>query len=471
MAKAIALRHAALRTEARNVARIGCSSVDVLRQARGADRTQVLDIVQLHLRASLMEAEEALREWRDRAPRRQECIKRYRRRRQGGSPLIGQHLAAAVKLETALGEHRQRVRQLGDGLAWTLLREDPRIIFPLFAERTHHLTPSTGLAGATQVITDVHKGGELLAIDNDLTRCLGSGDLTVVPADGRWSLPLSVELKTLDVPEGLEVGTPVTVNMSAPVSSDPMHEALHAAFSRTVNANVGRIGSTQPREGDARQEAEMTKQAELLMSSLVRRPESIESERSLWKSMRNVLDRASQMGSAYDVPEGGIAFVAVRNNVGDDAMRETHRLMARLQRDGFPKGDSLLAIGHLASDDRMSAIVPPISVWPLPRDHRVALLSVDLFLACVFSNALWERAFEAAGLRLEVKRNHWVIRSKRRAGRFDPFERTKLELGVAFGAVSPRAVAEAIAQRLASPGSGRARRAAPARKIAKARGR
>ena len=467
MAKSLSLRHAALRKEARAVARMGCAAVDVLRQARGADRAQVLDTVQHYLRASLIETEETLREWRDRAPRRQERIKQYRRRKGGGSPLIGEHLTAVGKLEIALGEHRQRVRQLGDGLAWTLLRDDPRIIFPLFAERTHYLTPSTGLAGATQVITEVHKGGELLVIDNDLTRCLGSGDLTVVPADGRWSIPLSVELKTLDVPEGLEVGTLVTVNMSAVVSSDPVHQALHAAFSRAVNANVGRAGSAFPRERDVRQEEEMTKQAELLMSSLVRRPEPIGSQRSLWRSVRNALDRASQTGSAYDVPEIGIAFVAVRNHAEDDAVSETNRVMARLQRDGFPKGDSFLTIGHLGADDRMSTIVPPVSTWPLTREYRIALLSGDMFLACVFSNALWQKAFETAGLRLDVKRNHWVIRRKGRAGRFDPLERTKLELGVAFAGVSPRAVADAIADRLAASRARPARRAATRRATAK----
>lgn len=444
MAKALAVRHRVLRENAREIARVGCLAADLLRLTTANERVRALDNAQHYLRACLLEVEEALREWRDRRPRRREWIKRCRQRIQGGPPLIGEHLKMVEKIETALAEQRQMVRQLGDGLAWVVLREDPRIIYPLFAERPHHLTPDTGLAGATQVIIDVHKGGELLVLDNDLTRCLGSGDLTVVRADGRWSMPLSVECKTLDVPEELEIGSQVTVNMSAPVSSDLLHQELHDAFTRATNANVGRVGP-QSRERVARQEAEMTERAEGLLASLVRRPQSIESASSLWGPMRKVLNRALQTGAAYDVPEVGLALAAIRNRPGDASEAESLGLLHRLQQEGFPKGEPFLTIADLSEDDRLSAVVPPIALWPLPREQRAALLSGDMFLACVFGSKLWETAFENAGLTVEMDDGSWVIRGNGAPVRFDPLERVKLRLGIAFGGVSPRAVAEAIA--------------------------
>lgn len=434
-----------MRDEAREVARAGCIVVELLRRANQADRVDVLDNAQHYLRACLLEVEEQQRAWADRTAKRQRRIKTYRARISTGSALIGEHLARVETIETALTEYRQMIRQLGDGIAWTLLRYDPRIIYPLFAERTHHITAGPGLVGPTQVIIDAHKSRELLVIDNDLTRCLGSGDLTVVSSDGRWSMPLSIECKTMAPAGELKVGSEITVSMTTPTSTDPLHTELQDKFCRVVGAAIG-TGGRRPRPSDAAQEAEMLERAENVLASVVRRPEVLASSSPHWKSLRNTLSRAVQTGGSYDMPEAGIAYVSVRNLPGDDSKGRSQQLLKRLQSDGFPRGEKVLTVGDFASSDRMAAIIPPISVWPLPLDQRVGLLCGDLFLACVFKGNLWANAFSSVGLQLTEKDGAWIIAGNGQDALFDPLEKLKLLLGIAFSGISPIAVAKQIVE-------------------------
>jgi hypothetical protein len=256
-------------------------------------------------------------------------------------------------------------------------------------------------------------------------------------------MPLSVECKTPRVERPIEVGTEVIVHMAAPVSSDPLHKELHELFSRVVNAQLGTAGRIA-RESEAAQASEMVHRAENVLESLIRRPEVFATGDEHWQCLKNVMNRALQTGGSFDIPEYGIAFVGVRNRLGDDAEAVSRRLLSRLQLDGFPSGESVLTIGDFSQNDRMSGVVPPIALWPLPREHRIGLLTGDLFLACVFKSDLWQSAFSTAGLSLEAKKGTWRIRGAAVPVMFDPLERMKLQLGIAFGGISPRAAAEAI---------------------------
>jgi hypothetical protein len=448
MTKALERRFRIVREEAREVAAVGCGATDLMRKAAPPDRVELLENVQHYLRSCLIEAEEWLRVWYERRPKRQARIRGITQR-SGGSANIGEHLRMVAALEESYVLYRQMIRQIGDGLAWAILRENPRVIAPLYAERSHFLTPDYGLAGATQVIMDAHKAGGLLVIDNDLTRCLGSGDLTVVASDSPWSAPLSVECKTALVTDGpLTEGSEVSVNMTAVVSEDPLHVALHERFMKAVAANVGRDGRPVAQR-EARQTTEMMDATQLVHAALERRPEVNAYGAAQWKSIRNVINRAMQTGVAYDFPEPGIAFIAARNRPGDDSLTESKRYLAQLQADGFPPGESLLTIGDFITDDELAPVVPPISLWPLPRDQRIALLATDVFLACIFRSDVWERALAAQGLTGTFESGSWLVRGNGLPTViFDPVQKAHAHLGVAFAGVSPSVMAGAIAAQM-----------------------
>jgi hypothetical protein len=162
--------------------------------------------------------------------------------------------------------------------------------------------------------------------------------------------------------------------------------------------------------------------------------------------MRNVIDRAIQTGASFDIPERGMALLVVRNREGDDSMAASRSLLNRLQSDGFPVGDAVLTIGDFMKADSLSAISPPIALWPLPLEQRVDLMCGNLFLACVFKHDVWDSAFAACGLTAEIEEASWIVRGPGVPVRFDAMEKAKIRLGVAFSGISPQAVADAIVE-------------------------
>lgn len=119
--------------------------------------------------------EHRIREWKayTGAPQRDARIARYRRR-YGPSARIGEHLRNCDLIAQELNQLRAILRQLGDAVAWAILRSDARIIRPLFAKRTHFLSEGPGLVGPVQLIISAHELGQFLVIDNDVTRCLAN---------------------------------------------------------------------------------------------------------------------------------------------------------------------------------------------------------------------------------------------------------------------------------------------------------
>lgn len=225
--KRLAVRLEQLDVEVHRSAVLGCRLIDQLR--RGLTPA-ALDDFQHGLRMGLLDVESRIREWRARQPRRAVKLKALRRRSGGGSPTIGAHLELCQRMEAQLEQLRRVLRQLGDALAWLVLREDVRVLAPLYAQRTHFLNPGAGLAGPTELIMRAHRTGQFLVLDNDLTRCLGQGDITVVPVDGRWWMPLALECKTSASDEPLAEGSLVTTLLTSAVHED----ALHAGSPCTV---------------------------------------------------------------------------------------------------------------------------------------------------------------------------------------------------------------------------------------------
>src|SRR5215216_6761691 len=82
------------------------------------------------LRHETIAIEAAITDWETRTPRRRQRMHAFRNRF-GPSPLIGQHSELCQAFETSLQDERQILRQIGDTLAWIVLRADPHLIAPL----------------------------------------------------------------------------------------------------------------------------------------------------------------------------------------------------------------------------------------------------------------------------------------------------------------------------------------------------
>jgi hypothetical protein len=405
---------------------------------------ELLDKIQDSLRIGLVDIESRLREWRDREGRRKQKILSLRARTGTSSPVIGEHLKVCEAYETKLLEFRSLLRQLGDAVAWILLRCDPRVIAPLFAPRHHFLSLDAGIVGPTQLIGQAHRSGRFLVLDNDLTRCVGAGDITVLPADrSNHTLPLSLEVKTKVHGDKLEEGVQMSVDVLGVVSNVSEHAALHKEFGEVLAMNDGtsphRVGRPV-----TTQESKMKDQAELLLRMMSREREVLAPTRMNWSSLQNVIDKTLQGGSAYDIPENGIAIVGVRNKLGDNVPKTLEATITRLQADGFPKGEPYLSLDEFTENDRLSPFYPPIALWPIPSYQREALLSRRILLAGVFSSSLWNDVLAEEGLTLLIHPNGWVVQGGTELVRLDTIEVAKLRVGVAFGGISARAVARSL---------------------------
>lgn len=179
-----------------------------------------------------------------------------------------------------------------------------------------------------------------------------------------------------------------------------------------------------------------------LGESLAALPETYDG--ASWRTLANVLERALTGGSSFDFPESGVALPAARRREGHDAVAQLTAIHTRVA--AFGPGSPSVAIGayEFATTDTLSALAPPVAIWRIPSDVRVAALSQDLFYACQCAPTVWEDAFQSAGLALERVEGWWVIRGGSHAVRFSVFNAKKLEVGVASSGISPRAVAAAI---------------------------
>jgi len=161
-----------------------CRAVDVL----SAGLTpEFLQLVQEWIYEQILsvEAEQEKLTRRRRKPRfgvkRQERIRSRATRNPALKALWAEHNALLDTRDVALEQQRCMFRQIGDACAWLVLGLDPRQIAPLFIEgRTHHLP--TELIGRSPLFMmhQLHSSGGCFGIVNDLTRCLSTGDVTIV---------------------------------------------------------------------------------------------------------------------------------------------------------------------------------------------------------------------------------------------------------------------------------------------------
>jgi hypothetical protein len=191
----------------------------------------------------------------------------------------------------------------------------------------------------------------------------------------------------------------------------------------------------------------MERRAKVLLRVTAPR-ERLARRQSYWRLIETVIAKAQQFGTAFDQPEQGLVYAAVRVRNGENTKKMIASLTARLS-EHVPPGEPILTTDEFAQEDSFSAVMPPIALWPLPLQQRAALLSGDTLLACVFRSDVFDRAFTEAGLAIERTAGAWRLSGPGDAIMFDKLEVAKLRLGIAFNAMSPRELASVCADQMA----------------------
>jgi hypothetical protein len=437
----------------RSVAQIGCRLIDELKQNLTPRR---LDQIQDLIRSNTRRIQRELREWDARGRRWRPRIKRLLTHCSDFGRAVGEHQMLLQAQDETLRLAERIQRQLGDAVAWLVLRSDPRLIAPLWERRRHHLPDQLGLSGPVLISKSAHETGRFLVIDNDLTRCLGIGDLTVVSADGRWFRPIPVEIKSTVGGGAFVEGAQLEVELRTSVSDHPVDAEIWKDFRSTLGLSDTREGHRPPGDLGA-QEKEMLERSKILMEVTSRiRGRFRTPEHLLWPDVERVLSRAMTEGSYYELIEEGIMAVGIRTRAGVDMEAEHLRVLRELQDQGYAGREDLIQASSidLGQEDWLSPYVPPIPLWPLPLELRTALLTGELFYSCAYDPAVWDRAMLGAGVTLRREEPNWILERGTERISLDHISVMKLTLGVLFSGVRPREIASIVAEALSPAESG-----------------
>jgi len=336
---------------------------------------------------------------------------------------------------------RQRValRVAGDTYAWIVLDQNPRIILPLYKEGAHELPAPLSMAGPIMIARKAVKNGQFYIIENDLTRCLGVGDLTITPADQSWRRPFSLEIKT----SGKFVeGAQAEIQGIAAETEHPADLELAKAFYEA--AELRDLPEGMQARDDPEQTQELLIRAEVLYAATenLQRQVSAVSAKT-WRTIRTVLSRAMAEGMSWDLSEPGIAFFAakaVNGRPDAGAMADLHEKLGAVGLD---------VTRAITSEDFLdkahwSPLARPIPLWPVPVSARGALLNGNLIFGCVTKTGVFVDALRQAGLTIVDEGDKWELSGPFGATTLDSIELAKLSLGVVFGGVSPAEIGERL---------------------------
>ncbi len=340
--------------------------------------------------------------------------------------------------ENRLNTRRMILRQAGDAMAWIVLREDPDVLIPLYAPRTHHLNPGIGLIGQVQIVSTALATGDFLVLESDLTRVLGVGDIVVVSADDSWQRPLAFELKSKGQPT---LGSQVEIDLVTAVSDydQPLYDRFCQALGLTPR--VPGTGTPVP----SGQLADLEQSARSHLSILTRVAQKLRPPTAtMWPIIGRVATRALSNGYGVEIAEPNIAYGAVRAREGDNAEQALAEVVQDLQADGFQAGLYHITSLDIQRHDELSAYSPPIPLWPISADVRAAVLGDELLIVCVFHPEVWRRALAAEGIQLTIDGEEWVMTLDDATARFANLEVRSLTTGFAFGGISPTELAQMV---------------------------
>lgn len=423
-------------------AEYGCEWVDLLL----ADTSSaVVDQLQEALWAYVADTERELQKLGRRDKRRREWWARTPRLGREAAERRRLHLEQMGRRRAVLEERRQILRCIGDACAWIVLRADPSTIHPLYArDRTHFLAvDDLGVIGPRSVMQQAHASGDFLVLNTDLTRCLGVGDLVVVPADGGWLRPLVFEVKTRM--EGEDHFATWLIG-ARPVL--PQEVETLARFSGATGFEVHDPFSLRDRE--KRQTDEIQEGTRRILRHWMRIENVLDTScEDHWAKVESVLSGARRAGAACEIAEDGVAYAAIRNAPGDDAAALMDRMLREVRNAGvrIPDYHTFTSV-QLRSEDALSAMVLPFLLWKLPPEHRAALLNSELEFFSFVSKDVWRKSFERHGLEWLKEHDWWRLSRAGRHMTFDPIRVARIRSDAAAAAFSPDAFARAIARAL-----------------------
>ena len=424
-----------LRDYNREIARLCCALVDDLRQELTPFK---LERAQEGLQIGLLEAEAKIRSITARKKRRAMRLRQRCERKPELWPLRNLHdklLALRVEL---LERQRQILLQAGDACAWIVLGAEPRVIGPLFSSTTtQHFPEGLGGYGPTQIRKEAHESGSFFVLQCDLTRCLGIGDLVIVPSNGRWTRPLVLEAKTKGE---YRKGAEIQLNLIGYFSNHPRDREIFEEFKHALGfeASEGvRLDSRAERQIQALEE-----RGDLLLAATQNLGKPIAPPPGLWNAMRRVIHAAGQRRWAFDQAESGIIYFAIRNLPGDDPNGAVERLLEGIRE--MKIADRSFQSGRfdvLSNPSALTALIPPIPLWNLPPDPRVSLLCGEVFFSCLIDPKVWDRAFAARGIGKTEEAGGWMLKRGEEEMWVEEVEVRKLTTGASFGAFSPSQIA------------------------------
>lgn len=435
-----------IRSQNRQIAEVLCRAVDSFRYDPTPEKMQILLDV---LRDGQMSCEEELRRLRGVNNRRRHHYSSIRGRHPECGRAIGQQYRLVAE-RTRLVEVRYRMlRQIGDAAAWILLNGNPRLVAPLYAPQTHQIPRKEGLAGVLLVEHALHQSGKFLVLETDLVRCVGTGDLLVVPVNGIGLEPLVLELKSSGE---VKIGEELGVGIGSAYSNHPAHEQLSEEVTAVLEAEESPRGIQGLRadrqmreiEGRTRRMFELSRRG----AQVLRRPASPH-----WKNMAMVIGRALVTGYSFDLAEGDVYKWAVRNHPGDDpeaALIHIHQRISEIAGISAQNPYAWASTADLASKDHLAVLVRPVALWELPPDYRATILCEEVLVGNTRRVGLLEAHLRNLGVVLTRVDGGVILTKDGDERAMTQLEFAHIDASVSLTGLSARDVAAAIAEGFSS---------------------
>lgn len=352
------------------------------------------------LAGRIRETEDRIRKIHARRSRRKALLLPRLKRKNALRRRMGPHQALLEAREDVLKRRRVMLKLAGDAIAWLVCGNEPRLIYALFdPSKTHHAPTGVAAIGHRIIRRRAHQEGTFLVVENDLTRCLGKGDMTMVPIDEKDpSKVYPMELKTHgEAKIGNDAYTHVHFMLA---DEDPVDKANVEEFAHAVGLN--RVIDDAPSDIVLRQREEMSEGRRIAHRLLTRLSTRISSRppQTNMTSIKAVLDRALQHGTSYDVPEQGVAYASIRvfDTDVDRAVRKVEKEMGRVGLGRTSDTVTIVSTPTLLGSDEASVNVRPMPLWSLPHEHRSLLLSEDLILQVRYDSLVLKEIMEDHGI-------------------------------------------------------------------------
>jgi hypothetical protein len=404
----------------------------------------------------LEELQERNRTWRQLTADQRGELKRRRRQRSariksrfGSTEAVHQarldHDQSLNALDGMLAQRESILYQTGDACAWYVMGGQTRLLVPLFNDgKVNTLPPGVGLSGPAYLAKQAHATGNFLVIHNDLTRCMGTGDLTVVWAKQQWHHPAVFEVKTTASDDQGRS----TINLLGIQGGFPADVELVRDFQAQLGFEVKEEWPLDDRA--ERQVKEIESRAELMQDITAGGVKALSADgRTLWKGVEGLLRAALRNGSSYGEVEPGVHMIAVRNGETDRFEESFRAAFSRFKDEVMSLTPEMewgtAATSELATQAPGAPLVAPLLLWRIDPDLAARLAANELVLIGYVRKDVWPTVFAERGIVREIdEEGNWLLRRGDALVTFSNVVAAKITAGVIFSGISPIAVAAAV---------------------------